>query len=67
MLNILVMIYDVAYEVNVVKNGDAETGSCTGSNDRIAPVFWSSTGPITQLVYNNPPGPMTPTSPGPRY
>ncbi|CAF4260602.1 unnamed protein product, partial [Rotaria magnacalcarata] len=56
------------YGVNLLMNGDGETGSCTQSNNITHPTLWSYVGNISQVAYNasgtNPS--LSSTSPGPR-
>ncbi|CAF1237702.1 unnamed protein product [Adineta steineri] len=55
-----------AFNINLVTNGDAETGSCQVSGGVTSPVGWNYNGPITQVIYNNPTsGCMTSSDPGP--
>lgn len=41
------------YGVNLLINGDAETGHCDTSGYFLAPTNWSYVGDITQMAYNN--------------
>jgi hypothetical protein len=53
--------------VNLVTNGDAETGPCQNNSGVTHPTGWTYNGTITQVSYNNPIyGDLTATSPGPR-
>ncbi|CAF1249048.1 unnamed protein product [Adineta steineri] len=55
-----------AFNINLVTNGDAETGSCQVSGGVTSPVGWNYNGPITQVIYNNPTsGCMASSDPGP--
>ncbi|CAF5196834.1 unnamed protein product, partial [Rotaria magnacalcarata] len=40
------------YGVNLLMNGDGETGSCTQSNNITHPTLWSYVGNISQVAYN---------------
>ncbi|CAM4785268.1 unnamed protein product [Rotaria magnacalcarata] len=57
------------YGVNLLMNGDGETGSCTQSNNITHPTLWSYVGNISQVAYNasgtNPS--LSSTSPGPSH
>ena len=39
--------------INLVTNGDGESGLCESGNDTNSPSGWTFSGPITQLCYNN--------------
>ncbi|UJR12544.1 hypothetical protein I4U23_016720 [Adineta vaga] len=55
-----------AFDINLVINGDAETGSCQTTDGATSPTGWSFSGPITQIIYNNPTGGcLASTVPGP--
>lgn len=43
----------LALYVNLVHNGDAETGPCETSNGPVSPVGWDYSGPIIQVSYSN--------------
>ncbi|CAF1158809.1 unnamed protein product [Adineta steineri] len=43
-----------AFNINLITNGDAETGSCQGSSGITSPVGWNYNGPITQVIYSDP-------------
>ena len=56
----------VGYDVNIVKNGDAEIGSCNRSTGGVSPTFLTSTGLLTQIFYGYYDGAQNITTPGPR-
>ena len=39
--------------VNLLINGDGETGGCPIGNNRTSPYGWSFSGPISQVSYSN--------------
>ena len=39
--------------INLLINGDAETGGCPIGNNRTSPYGWSFSGPISQVSYSN--------------
>ncbi|CAF3940076.1 unnamed protein product [Adineta steineri] len=43
-----------AFNINLITNGDAETGSCQGSSGITSPIGWNYNGPITQVIYSDP-------------
>ncbi|CAF4354016.1 unnamed protein product, partial [Adineta steineri] len=43
-----------AFNINLITNGDADTGSCQGSSGITSPVGWNYNGPITQVIYSDP-------------
>ncbi|CAF4171922.1 unnamed protein product [Rotaria sp. Silwood2] len=54
------------YSVNLLMNGDGETGPCAMSINVTHPTVWSYVGTITQISYNDYEyGALDPTSPGP--
>ncbi|CAF1399927.1 unnamed protein product, partial [Didymodactylos carnosus] len=54
------------YDTNVVVNGNGETGACETGSGSISPPGWTTSGPITQVSYNNPTyGDLSLTDPGP--
>lgn len=54
--------------MNVIQNGDGETGSCQSSNGVTTPTGWSVSGTMTQVVYGNSLiSFQTLSTPGPRY
>ncbi|CAF4739775.1 unnamed protein product, partial [Rotaria sp. Silwood1] len=54
------------YGVNLLMNGDGETGPCAMLINVTHPTIWSYVGTITQIAYNNSAyGALTPTTPGP--
>ena len=63
----MISICVIGYGMNLVKNGDAEIGSCNRSTGGVSPAYWRSTGLLTQLNYSDPDGAVDPTTPGPRY
>ena len=57
----------LVFNVNLVTNGDAETGPCETSSGVTHPTGWNYNGPITQVSYNNPSyGDLSAVDPGPR-
>ena len=57
----------LGFSINLVKNGDAETGLCSTNRSISSPTGWSYSGPISQLCYNNSQVPdQTDSTPGPR-
>lgn len=58
----------IALNVNLIVNGDGETGPCAMDNNVTSPTGWSFSGPITQMSYSNPVvADQQYSSPGPRY
>ena len=56
------------FNINVVRNGDAETGPCSVSGELPGPSIWKYNGNVTQLSYSDPVTiSQRVTSPGPRY
>jgi len=54
--------------VNLVVNGDGETGPCEASNNITHPTGWNFNGAVTQMLYDNAQyGTLFLTSLGPRY
>ncbi|CAF1516351.1 unnamed protein product, partial [Rotaria sordida] len=52
--------------INLLMNGDGETGLRALSTNVTHPSIWSYVGTITQIAYNNPAyGALTPATPGP--
>ena len=47
------MFYYLVSNVNIVYNGDAETGTCATGSGQVDPTGWYFTGTITQLAYDN--------------
>ena len=57
----------LVYGVNLLINGNAETGPCDTSGYFLAPTSWSYVGDITQIAYNNDYKPeLASNFPGPR-
>ena len=67
-LNIYVQFFVLDFNINVVRNGDAETGPCSVSGELPGPSIWKYNGNVTQLSYSDPVTiSQRVTSPGPRY
>lgn len=59
--------YDVVFNVNLLVNGDAETGPCATNKSIVHPTGWNYNGSVTQINYNNTSNTgTTPTMPSPR-
>ena len=43
----------LVFNLDMLINGDAETGACATDSSITRPVGWSYDGDITQLAYNN--------------
>jgi hypothetical protein len=52
--------------MNLVKNGNGETGPCSQDAYLVSPTSWYSPGSITQIVYNQTDATLMTTDPGPR-
>jgi len=63
LLSVLVALYGI----NLVVNGDAETGNCSTDSTVVLPTAWVAFAPITQLSYNNTISAASDSTPGPRY
>lgn len=56
------------FNVNIINNGDGETGACQTSNRVTSPSGWSVSGTVTQTTYGNTQiSYQTSTTPGPLY
>ena len=59
--------YFSVFGVNLLFNGDAETGPCNVIDGVTSPTGWNYDGPITQAIYNNDDSDfLLSTDPGPR-
>lgn len=47
-------VFASVYGVNLVKNGDGESGPCEMSDGVTHPTWWSYSGGIIQILYNVP-------------
>jgi hypothetical protein len=57
----------LGFNINVVTNGDAESGACETGSGVTHPTGWNYNGTITQIYYNNTANVGYSTSiPGPR-
>ena len=61
------LCFSLVSSINVVKNGNAEIGPCNRSTGGVSPAYWTSTGLLTQLEYNNSDGAVYVSSAGPRF
>jgi hypothetical protein len=60
------MLFFLALNVNLVINGDAETGPCQNGTNVTHPTEWNYNGTITQVSYNaNFSGSLSSSDPGP--
>ena len=72
LLNIIMMFANLsepflAFNTNLLINGDGETGPCQTGGGVTSPPGWNYNGTITQVSYNNSMfGPINSTDPGPR-
>ncbi|CAF0797949.1 unnamed protein product [Adineta ricciae] len=41
------------FNVNLITNGNGETGTCSLANETASPPGWNVSGPISQIYYNN--------------
>jgi len=61
------MFLFLVYDVNILVNGDGETGPCEMGGGITYPMGWSYYGSITQISYNNTGySPQSYATPGPR-
>lgn len=45
--------YNSVFNINLVNNGDAETGPCETRNGTSSPIGWYFNGSVTQISYDN--------------
>lgn len=43
----------LVFNVNMLVNGDAETGLCATDGNVTSPTGWTTNGDLTQIAYNN--------------
>ena len=59
--------HSLGLNINLITNGDGETGPCEGSGGDTPPTGWDYIETITQIAYSNLAyGDVGPTDPGPR-